>query len=222
MTKRFEDEDWSGASFHNINFSGARIQEANLDGASFSGFVGSMTVNGVRIWPLIAAELARLHPERAKLRPDDAAGCREALDTVDAQLEETISRARKLTGMQQRERVNDEWSATQTVQHLVYVIDKWLGHIIKGVEQLHPIGLPNTADGFNPVDPGADPTFDEAVEVWASRKGQLRAFLADPDLDATTAHYDMPVRDALHVIFDELWWHNQYMARDLSILEGAS
>ena len=93
MTKRFDGEDWSGAFLHNINFQDAKIREANLDGASFGGYVGSMTVNGIAVWPLMEAELMRRHPEYAKLKVSTPVGCREALSIVTSQLDETIARA---------------------------------------------------------------------------------------------------------------------------------
>lgn len=222
VTKRFEGEDWSGAYFHNVDLSGSRIQEGNFDGARFSGFVGSLTINGFAVWPLIQAELVRLHPEYAELRPDDVPGCRRALDIVLGQLEQTIARAAELPDEKRRERVDDEWSALESMRHLVFVIDLWLRTVIRGErDALDPVGLPNTADA--PIDPNADPGFEKVLGAWKGRREMLRSYVAEVDsaqldLPPATPDYESSIREALWVIFEELWWHNQYMARDLAVL----
>jgi len=225
VAKRFEDEDWSGAYFHNVDFSGARVQEGNFDGASFSGYAGSLKINGFEVWPLIEAELIRVHPEYAEFRsPQEYPnGCRRALDIVLGQLDETTKRAGNLPDERRRERVADEWSALETIRHLVYVIDVWLRTVIRGEpDALDPIGLPNTAGA--PIDPERDPSFEEVLAAWQHRADLIRTYVAGVDsdeLDRPPAgpDFEPSIRDALWVIFYELWWHNYYMARDLAVLE---
>jgi hypothetical protein len=220
VTKLFDGEDWSNQTLHNINFENARVQEANLDGSSFSGYVGSMKVNGFVIWPLIEAELTRLHPEYPKLKVADVASCREALEIVLSQLDATFARARALPEAKRRERVDDEWSVIETVRHLVYVIDKWLTFIIEGGDDAtDPIALPNTADA--PIDPNADPSFDEAAAAWRDRRAHLEAYVGELSSDELerNVRYGIPALHGMNVIFSELWWHNRYMARDLEVLE---
>jgi hypothetical protein len=225
--KRFENEDWSGAYFHNVDFSGSRVQEGNFDGASFSGFAGSLKINGFEVWPLIEAELVRVHPEYAEVRrpPLDAEGCGRAVDVVLGQLDETTARVMNLSDEQRRQRVDDEWSALESMRHLVYVIDVWLRTVIRGeADALDPIGLPNTADP--PIDPDVDPTFEDVHAVWMQRADLLRTYVhaIDPDeLDHPPAgpDYEPSIRDALWVIFYELWWHNHYMTRDLATLQSS-
>ena len=68
---RFEHAELRGAVFRDVDLSGAKFIDAFMPGVSISGFVGGLTVNGVEVWPLIEAELDRLHPERVALRPND-------------------------------------------------------------------------------------------------------------------------------------------------------
>jgi hypothetical protein len=230
MTQRIENQDWSGARFNNIDFTGAKIVEGNFDGADFNGYVGTLKVNGIHVWPLIDAELNRRHPERAKLRPSDPEGCREALAIIEGQLDQTWKRARALTEDQRNERVDEEWSVVETTRHLVLVIDAWLGKNIKGEEDpYHPIALPPTSMPRKPpdtsIDPDAHPAFEEALDVWDGRLGSLREFvdsITPEELERPIDNpYDPNVRAALWVIFEELWAHNQFMNRDMSVLEDA-
>lgn len=56
MTKRIENEDWSGARLRNINLTGAKGAEMNLDHADLSGYIGGLKINGYEVGPLIHAE----------------------------------------------------------------------------------------------------------------------------------------------------------------------
>jgi hypothetical protein len=227
VAKRFEDEDWSGAYFHNVDFSGARVQEGNFDGASFSGYAGSLKVNGFEVWPLIEAELIRIHPEYAHFQspPKDPDACRRATGLVLAQLDETTKRAGALPDERRRERVDDEWSALETMRHLVYVIDVWLRTVIRGEsDALDPIGLPNTAGPA--IDPDLDPSFEIVLAAWQNRADLVRTYVdrVDSDeLDRPPAgpDFEPSIRDALWVLLYELWWHNHYMTRDLDALESS-
>jgi hypothetical protein len=52
----------------------------------------NLTINGVDIAPLVDAELNRRYPDRAKMRPTDPAGFREAWDVIERQWGETVGR----------------------------------------------------------------------------------------------------------------------------------
>lgn len=229
MTKRIENEDWSGVRFRNINFAGAKIVEGYFDGADLSGYIGDLKVNGIEVWPLIDAELTRRHPERAKLHPMDAAACGETFAMVRKQLDATWDRARKLTEEQRNQQVDEEWSVVETVRHLVMVVDGWLGKTIRGQDDpFYPIGLPASFMPRKPpgtsIDPDAKPTFEEALEVLCGRLDDLEAFIAavTPQELARPVEHDhvTSVHEALWVIFDELWAHNQYVDRDLGVIEA--
>lgn len=65
--------------------SGSRWSGAELVDVEISGEVQGLRVNGVDVGPLVEAELDRRHPERALIRPTDAARrfcpCRVAVPT---------------------------------------------------------------------------------------------------------------------------------------------
>ena len=85
---RFERVDLSGSEFLAVNLSGSRFRGVALSGSvlrgvelgnvDINGEIENVTVNGVDIGPLIEGELNRRDPDRAKMRPADPAGFREA------------------------------------------------------------------------------------------------------------------------------------------------
>ncbi len=68
---RIEDADFSGARLHAPNFEGAKITDAWFYGADISGDLEGLRLNGVEVAPLVAAELERRFPQRARLRASD-------------------------------------------------------------------------------------------------------------------------------------------------------
>jgi uncharacterized protein YjbI with pentapeptide repeats len=90
---RFERVDLTGAEFRTVDLSQARFRGVDLSGAvmrgaelvdvRIDGGVHKVLVNGVDIAPLVNAELDRRHPDRARMRPTDPAGFREAWDIVE-------------------------------------------------------------------------------------------------------------------------------------------
>jgi hypothetical protein len=80
---RFRDVDLTGARFERVNLSGAVLRGMELFDVKISGQIHNLTINGVDVAPLVNAELDRRFPDRAKMRPTDAAGFREAWDLVE-------------------------------------------------------------------------------------------------------------------------------------------
>lgn len=227
----FVDIDMSRAVFREVDLSGARMHGVLLSGADIDGDIAGLTLNGVEVAPLVDAELNRLHPERAKLRATSPEGLREAWSEVESFWGATMRRARALPRAEQHRSVGGEWSFVQTLRHLVFVTDAWLGRAVLGrPEPFHPIGLPAsfmTDAGSYGIDSAADPTFDHVAEVRAGRMAQVAAFLAQ----VTQAELDR-VRDpvhgpgwpppaartaieCLHVLLSEEWEHHRFAIRDL-------
>ena len=75
--------DLSESRFQNVNLTGAKIMEAMLVNARISGLIDGLVLNDVEVAPLIDAEMVRRYPERAKLRPVDAAGARQAWAVIE-------------------------------------------------------------------------------------------------------------------------------------------
>jgi len=165
-------------------------------------------------------------PQRVPTDVDDA-GRRFA--TVVDLLDATIARAAGCSEGEQSRRVNDEWSTIESLQHIVFVIDVWLGRTVKGEEDpFHAIGLPphfipRKLPGSS-IDPEAHPTFEEACDVLRGRLATLGVFidgLTADELARPIEGHARTVAGALGVIFDEITYHAGFMNRDLDALDGA-
>jgi len=84
------------------------------------GEIVNLTVNGVDIGPLVNAELDRRYPGRAKMRPADPAGIRDAWGILERLWDQTIERARRLRPELLHKSVDGEWSFIETLRHLVF------------------------------------------------------------------------------------------------------
>jgi len=73
----------------------------------------------------VEAELNRRYPDRAKMRPDDADGYREAWAALERLWPQTVARARRLDPDLLHERVDGEYSFIETLRHLVFATDAW-------------------------------------------------------------------------------------------------
>ena len=159
--------------------------------------------------------------------PADVDECRALTTQVIEETESTIERAASFSEGERQQRVNDEWSAVESIRHLVLVADLWLSKTIKGeADPFHPIALPPhfaPAKAVSPtIDPDARPTFDEAVDVLRGRLTTLRehadAITADA-LAQPVANHAKTVAGAFGVLFDEFMAHNYFMNRDLDAIE---
>ena len=139
----FEQVTFAGARFRQVDLSGVRIRSAYLRDLDIGGEVERLLVNGIDVAPLIEAELDRRHPERTKLRPTDAAGFREAWDVIEQLWAGTVARARELDPALLHDRVDDEWSFIETLRHLVFATDAWVGRVVLGdPSPWDPLDLP--------------------------------------------------------------------------------
>jgi uncharacterized protein YjbI with pentapeptide repeats len=234
---RFEHVDLSRARFRAIDFSGARLHSVDLVDVEITGYIDNLRVNGVDVGPLIEAELDRLHPERLRLRPTTADGYREAWAVIEAMWPPTVERARRLPADLLHERVEGEWSFTETLRHLVFATDAWVLRAYLGEPSPYDaLDLPHTEMGDVegvPNDDGARPSLDEVLAVRADRMGRVRqamADLTDERLSQTTEPVDAPgypapdryaVTRCLNAAINEEWWHHQYAVRDLAVLAPA-
>ena len=241
---RFEQVDLSDATFHQVSFRGAAFRAVNLSGVrirgssvrnvDISGEVEGLSVNGIDVAPFVTAELDRRHPERAKLRPTDAAGFREAWAITERLWGETVERARHVEPRLLHDRVDGEWSFIETLRHLVFATDCWVRRVLLGdPSPWDPLDLPwdemPDTPGV-PRDRAVRPTLDEVLALRADRMAIVRRFvgdLTDEQLASSTdpvlepgwpESQSFPVREALSVVLNEEWWHRQYAERDLATL----
>jgi uncharacterized damage-inducible protein DinB len=232
---RFWACDLAGAVFRGVDLRGAVLRGVELCDVEISGELQNVTINGVDIGPLIEAELNRRDPDRAKMRPDDPAGFRAAWDILGRRWERTVERARRLPPERLHESVDGEWSFTETLRHLVFATDSWIGRVILGdPAPWDPLGLPwdemRDTTGV-PRDAGARPSLDEVLALRRTRTAMVHEVLAgltDESLAAHTTPVDgpgwpppasFPVKECLLIVLNEEWEHRQYAERDLAALE---
>ncbi|HEX6869768.1 MAG TPA: DinB family protein, partial [Micromonosporaceae bacterium] len=232
----FIDVDMSAALFREVDLSGARMYGVLLTGADIDGDLRGLRLNGVEVAPLVEAELDRLHPERTKLRATTPAGMREAWEVLTAMWAQTLERVAAMHEADLHRSVNEEWSFTQTLRHLVFVTDLWLGHAVLGEPRpFHPLGLPAsfiTVDETSGIDVDAAPTFLEVIRARDDRVNQVRTFLAEvtqEELDRVREPNPAPngpapaartAASCLRVIFNDEWAHHQFAVRDLALIEA--
>jgi hypothetical protein len=251
----FIDEDLSGSRFHDVNLTGAtfrrvRLSEAVLRDCGFRETVftgiemidvsidgeieGSLTINGVDVLPFVEAELDRRDPLRAKMRPTDPAGFREAWDILERLWEGTVERARGFPPEQLHASVDGEWSFVETLRHLVFATDAWIRRGVLGdPAPWDPLDLPwdqmPDTPGI-PRDREVRPTLEEVLALRRDRMTGVRTLiegLTDESLAAATTPVDgpgwpppeaFPVSTCLRVVLNEEWLHRQYAERDLDAL----
>jgi uncharacterized damage-inducible protein DinB len=243
---RFERADLSGAQLFAVDFSGARFCGVDLSGVvmrgvelvnvAINGEIEGLTINGVDIAPLVDAELDRRYPDRAKMRPTDPAGFREAWDILGRLWDETVARAGRLQPDRLHESVDGEWSFIETLRHLAFATDAWIRRAILGdPSPWNALDLPwdemPDTPGV-PRDRDARPSLDAVLELRRDRMSTVRQFiegLTDASLDGHTEPVEAPgwpqprsypVRECLLVILNEEWEHRLYAERDLDGLEA--
>jgi len=142
----------------------------------------------------------------------------------------TTRRLLSFTEDERQQRVNDEWSAVESLRHLVLVVDLWLSKVILGEpDPFDPIALPPT---FMPpklfpgssIDPDAHPSFEDASDVLRGRMIRLHHYvdaLTPDELARSVEAHAGTVGGALDVLFNELHAHDRFINRDLDHLEAA-
>jgi hypothetical protein len=192
---RFEQVDLSGAELQGVDLSNARFRGVDLTGAvmrgvdlvdvEIRGHIEGLTINGVDVRPLVEAELDRRHPERAKMRPEDPEGLREAWDILERLWSGTVERARLLDPALLHESVNGEWSFIETLRHLVFATDSWIGRVLLGdPSPWDPLDLPwdemPDVAGM-PRDRAARPSLETVLRLRQDRMATVRRVIEGLD-----------------------------------------
>ena len=240
MAQEFVEADLSGARFVRSNLSGAVLRGVIVDGMELDApwlldGDATLVVNGVDVAPLVDAELDRRFPGRALRRTQDPAGIREAWAALESAWDVAISRAATMPAGTVDESVDGEWSFAQTLRHLVFAIDAWLGRAVLRVEQpFHPLGQTIPESVEDGVDmtlflPGT-PAYADVLAAFADRTAMVRGFVSDvtaEQLDEERANpwapdYAETVRACLGTILEEGWEHLRYAVRDLDTIAARS
>jgi uncharacterized protein YjbI with pentapeptide repeats len=242
---RFEDVNLRGARFHDValtdaefdwvDLSGVVIRGAAMENVEITADIKNVLVNGVDVVPLVEAELDRRYPLRAKMRPTDPDGFREAWDILERLWGETVDRARALQPELLHERVDGEWSFIETLRHLVFATDAWIRRALLGdPSPWDPLDLPFDEmqdEPSIPRDRDVRPSLDEVLALRTDRMSTMRQVLADltdERLAGTTEAIlepgypesrSFPVQRCLGCIVNEEWEHRLFAERDLAVLE---
>jgi hypothetical protein len=245
---RFERVDLSSAELRAVDLADARFRGVDLSrvvmrgvelvDVDIHGEIENLTINGVDIGPLVNTELDRRYPDRAKMRPTDVAGFREAWDVLERLWNETVGRARRLDPVLLHESVDGEWSFIETLRHLAFATDSWTRRAILGdPSPWDPLDLPwdemPDTPGV-PRDREVRPPLEVVVELRRARMATVREVidgLTDESLNGSTEPVEgpgwpeprsYPVRECLLCILNEEWEHRLYAERDLDVLEARS
>jgi hypothetical protein len=229
--------DLSGARFRGVDLSGSVMRGVEMVGVDIYGEIQDVTINGVDIGPLVEAELNRRDPYRAKMRPSDPAGFREAWDILERLWDQTVEKARGLSPELLHESVREEWSFIETLRHLSYATDAWIRRAVLGdPSPWHALDLPwdeMPDTPGTPRDRAARPSLDAVLELRRDRMSTVRQViegLTDSSLAGHTEPVEgpgwprprsYPVRECLLVVLNEEWEHRLYAERDLNILADA-
>lgn len=234
---RFEDQDLTDAEFRECDLTRARLIGVVMQDAVIDGLVGNLVVNGVEVTPYVEAELDRRHPVRLLIRSTDPADLREAERQLRASWAATVARLRDMPEGSEHQRVGGEWSAVQTLRHLVFVHDSWFRRCCLG--STLPFTAIGLASDFVPdqqeqgLDRAATPDLDEVLIVREERAAEREHWLASVTADELSAAAPVPagpgwppyargksVLECLHVVLHEEWAHHGFCVRDLDLLQG--
>jgi hypothetical protein len=234
---RFEDEDMTDAEFRECDLTRARLIGVVMQDAVIDGLVSNLVVNGVEVMSYVEAELDRRHPVRQLMRSSDPADLRKAERQLRASWAATVARLRGPAAGLEHQRVGGEWSAVETLRHLVFVHDSWFRRCCLGSRQ--PFTAIGLASDFVPdqeeqgLDRAAAPGLDQVLRVRDEQAAELERWFASVTADELSAVAPVPVGpgwppyaagktvlECLHVVLNEEFAHHGFCVRDLDVLEG--
>ncbi|HEY1917830.1 MAG TPA: DinB family protein [Streptosporangiaceae bacterium] len=236
---RFEDQDLTDAEFRECDLTRARLIGVVMQDAVIDGLVSNLVVNGVEVMSYVAAELDRRHPVRLLIRSAEPAELREAVRQLRAVWAATLGRLGGLPKGSEHQRVNGEWSAVETLRHLVFVHDSWFRRCCLG--SAGPFTAIGLAGDLVPdqqeqgLDRAAAPSLAEVLAVRAEQGAELESWLSAVTPGELSAPAPVPagpgwppyargksVLECLHVVLNEEWEHHGFCVRDLELLGCAA
>jgi hypothetical protein len=235
---RFRKVQLNDARFRMVDLSGVVMRDVSLSAATIDGEIDGLQINGVEVAPLIEAELTRREPARALRGASDPAGLRAAWAALQQSWAASYDRVAALPAGTVDISVEEEWSFAQTLRHLVFVTDAWLGAILGNDRPFHPWGMPFTdLPEFvdRPADLGFDmdatPSYAEVLNLRADRVARVREFLTGVSPERLSEECTGPVWEGgrrlsvlrcLRVILNEECEHHRFAERDLDLIDAGS
>ena len=232
---RFEHQDLTEAEFRECDLTGARLIGVVMQDAVIDGLISNLVVNGVEVTTYVEAELDRRHPVRLLIRSADPADLQEASRQLREDWAATLGQLPGMPTGSEHQRVGGEWSAVETLRHLVFVHDSWFRRCCLGsTKPFTAIGL---ASEFVPdqeeqgLDRAATPRLDEVLAVRDAQGAELERWLSRVTPDELSAPAPVPtgrgwppyargksVLECVHVVLNEEWAHHGFCVRDLDLL----
>jgi Protein of unknown function (DUF664). len=235
----FEDQDLTDAEFRECDLTRARLIGVVMRDSVIDGLVSNLVVNGVEVTSYVEAELDRQYPVRLLMRSSDAADLRQAHRQLSDEWARTVERLRAMPEGSEHQRVGGEWSAVQTLRHLVFVHDSWFRRCCLG--STRPFTGLGLACDFVPdqqeqgLDRAATPTLDEVLAARDQQGAELERWLAGVTVDELSAPAPVPagpgwppyaagksVVECLRVVLNEELEHHRFCVRDLDVLSAGA
>ena len=123
---------FDGSTIRDSDMHGVVMRDVESQNTRIDGEFQNLVLNGVDVAPLVEAELDRRYPERPTFRPTTADGFREAWALNEQLWAQTVERAHRLPEERLHESVDDEWSFIQTLRHLAFASESWVGRAVLG------------------------------------------------------------------------------------------
>jgi DinB superfamily len=229
--RRFVEEDLTGAEFRECELNGARFLGVVMQHVEIDGLITHLVVNGVEVMGFVETELDRRYPVRLLIRSNEPVDLRDAWRQLRADWATTSARIRQTPGVE-HESVNGEWSAVQTLRHLVFVHDSWFRRCCLGSTDLFtPMGIGPSVEPYRQahgLDLSLEPSFDEVVMVRQAQAAELEAWIDSVTPEQLVATAPVPdddvwppyargrtVRQCLGTVLNEEWEHHRFTTRDL-------
>jgi len=234
--RRFVEEDLTGAEFRECVLDGARFVGVVMQNVEIDGLVTHLVVNGVEVTGYVQTELDRRYPVRLLIRSDEPADLGEAWRQLNADWATTIVRMRQTPGVE-HESVNGEWSAVQTLRHLIFVHDSWFRRCCLGSTDLFtPMGIGPSVEPYRQshgIDLALEPSLDEVATVRQAQAVELESWLESVTPERLAGPAPVPdddvwppyargrtVRQCLGTVLNEQWEHHRFTIRDLNLISG--
>ena len=205
-----------------------RLRGVDIWNVEIHGELKNVIISGVDVAPLIQAKLNRREPDRGEDEPDTPDGFRDAV--LEERWAATVERARTFTEEQLHQEVGGEWSFIQTLRHLCFATDAWVG--ADGARRAFAVAPPRPAVGRgagvgrHPVGSRRHPGFAEVLAgADAGRRWSAGSSPSSPDRSSTQGHAaragvaagrGLPAPRCLQIVLNEEWEHRQYAERDLN------
>jgi uncharacterized damage-inducible protein DinB len=231
---RFEDQDLTDCEFRECDLTGARMIGVVMKDAVIDGLVSNLVVNGIEVSAYVEAELDRRHPVRLPIRSGDPLQLLRGSRELQAAWAATLERLKSLPEGSEHQRVGGEWSAVETLRHLVYVHDCWFDRCCRG-SVAPPTSLGLASDevlALEPdLDPSARPSLQEVLAVRERQTTELQSWLSQVTDEELALPAPVPeaagwppyargksILECLHVVLNEEWAHHGFCERDMALL----